>query len=104
MRHSWNDKHIDKSVKSLLKSLYATLGIFLFLFVAFHISSAFYTSYIANTQLNKFRIGISEDTHYLMNQGDAVSKNNILINDLVNKNREDLVKTLNRKCSRDQLV
>ena len=89
--HSWHDPHIIRTGKSLLKSLYITLGVFLFLFVLFHISGALYISSIATKSSDAFHAGIAHDLAYLEEQGDAVAKNDLLQEYLIARDSQKLI-------------
>jgi hypothetical protein len=94
MNHPWKNPRIVHSVKVLLKAFYATVGISLSVFVIFHISSAFYTSYLIKEQLYSFNSGIIKEQTYLKEQGDMVTKNKDLIKALLNKDRENLIQII----------
>ncbi len=89
--HSWHDPHIVRSGKSLLKALYITLGVFLFLFVIFHIGGALYVSSIETKSSNAFQAGITTDLAYLKEQGDAVAKGDLLREYLIARNSQKLI-------------
>ncbi len=97
MKHSWHDKHVKQTIKSLFLSLYATLGTFLVFFVVFHISGAFYLSNLSEKSTYEFNKGIKQDIDYLKDQGDAVSKNNELITELVLHNRNNILPILEKE-------
>ncbi len=76
--------------KSLLKTLYITLGTFLFLFVVFHIGGALYVSSIEEKSSNAFHAGIAHDLAYLKEQGDAIAENDLLQKYLITQNSAKL--------------
>ncbi len=90
-RHSWYDPDLIRRGKSLLKALYITLGVFLFLFVTFHIGGALYVSSIETKSSDAFHAGIAEDMAYLKEQGDAVAQNDLLQKYLIAQDSEKLI-------------
>jgi len=94
MKHPWKNPHVIHSIKVLIKAFYATAGISIGLFVVFHISSAFYTSYVVKKQLYSFNSGILKEQAYLKEQGDMVIKNKDLIQALLKKDRDNLIKII----------
>ncbi len=94
MSHSWNDAHMIGTGKSLLKALFATLGVFLALFVSTHIGGALYVSSIAASSADAFRSGIERDLTYLKEQGDAVAREELVQQYLTEENSEKLIETL----------
>lgn len=89
--HSWHDPHIIRTGKFLLKALYVALGVFLFLFVLFHIAGALYVSSIASKATENFQLGITQDLTYLKEQGDQVAKDESLIKSLIARDSDSLI-------------
>lgn len=98
--HSWHDPHMIRAIKSLFRALYATLGVFLFMFVFFHIGSALYASSLAAKTVGALQGGIAKDTSHLKEGGDAVAKNNLLIDALLAGNIENLLPILQEEKNR----
>jgi hypothetical protein len=92
--HSWNNPHMIRAGKSLLRALYFTLGVFLFLFVIFHISGALYVSHIAKKATEDFQTGIAQDLAYLKEQGDEVAKDDLLQKYLIEQDSQKLIEFL----------
>jgi hypothetical protein len=90
-QHSWNDIHIIRTGRSLLKAVYIALGVFLFLFVSFHIGGALYVSSIETKSSDAFNAGISKDLAYLKEQGDEVAKNDLLKKYLLEEDSEKII-------------
>ncbi|MES3006024.1 MAG: hypothetical protein V4664_03705 [Patescibacteria group bacterium] len=97
--HSWHDPHIVHSAKTFLKALYITLGVFLFLFVLFHIGGALYVSSIATKSSEAFHAGILKDQTYLKTQGDAIAQNDSLIQNLLAKDSDAVLAIVERERS-----
>lgn len=95
--HSWRDPHIIRTGKSFLKALYVTLGVFLFLFVSFHIGGALYVSSIETKSSNAFQSGIVHDLAYLKEQGDAVAQNDLIQEYLIAQDSEKLIDILQKE-------
>ncbi len=83
--------------KSLLKTLYITLGVFLFLFVSFHIGGALYVSHIATKSSDALQTGIKKDLAYLKEQGDAVAQNESLVSLLIAGDTEGLLSLIKQE-------
>lgn len=94
-----NASNISHTIKSFLKALYVTTGVFLFLFVSVHIGGTLYTYSIQKKSVQAFNIGISNDLSYLKEQGDIVSKNELLIKYLLKEDSENLVAVMQKERS-----
>jgi hypothetical protein len=90
-KHSWHDKHIRRTAKTLLKSLYATAGVFLFLFVIGHIGGALYISHLQEKTGRDFQNGIDTDMAYLREQGNEVAQNPLLATYVLSDNSAKLI-------------
>ena len=99
IKHYFNDSHVSHTIKSFLKALYATTGVFLLLFVSIHIGGALYTSSIEKKSAEAFHYGINNDLSYLKEQGDIVSKNELLIQYLLKEDSEKLVSVMQKERS-----
>lgn len=71
--HQWNDPNLVRTVKSFLKAWYWTIGVFLLIFVIFHIGAALYGSYLLEKVAGETRAGIATDFTHLKVQGDAIA-------------------------------
>ncbi len=83
--------------KSLLKALYGAIGVFVVLFVLFHIGGALYVSSIATKASTAFQSGIADDLAYLKKQGDAVAENELVAKYLLAKDSENLITELKKE-------
>ncbi len=99
-KHSWRDPHMVRAGKSILLTLYSTLGIFLFLFSVFHLIGALYVSEIAKKANENFQKGISADLSYLKEQGDLVATNDLLQQLIIEENGQSLVEILQSERSK----
>lgn len=95
----WRDPHIVRTGKSLLKALFISTGIFLFLFVLLKIGGSLYVSFIATKSSDAFHAGIAQDLAYLKEQGDAVSKDELLHKYLIDEDSEKLVEFTSHEVS-----
>lgn len=91
IKHSWGDPHVVRTAKSLLKTLYITLGVFLVLFVIIHIAGVFYASSLAEKTTQDFESGIVKELADLKEQGDIAAKDPVLQEYLVAEDSEKLI-------------
>src|SRR5437868_3255562 len=79
----WKDPHMIRSVRSILKGLFLSVGFFLLVFVVTHIVGTVYTSFLAEKSADKFQAGITSDLNHLKKEGDAIAKDERVINSLL---------------------
>ncbi len=91
MRHSWNDVHIKKSMRSLGKSLFGTLAFFAVVFVVLHIAGAYHIRNIAMHEKIMLNSGLAKDMNHLKTQGDEVAADPAIILNLLLDNRQKLI-------------
>ncbi len=86
----FNNPYFIRTFKSIIKSLYITTGVLLFLFSFFHIIGAVYLSNITEDSSSRFQAGIKSDLKYLKENGDKIAQDQNLIKDLVSLNIDNL--------------
>lgn len=91
------NQYISRTFRNLLRSLYITAGVFLFVFSIFHVFGALYVSSISKESINAFNSGIKSDLQYLKEKGDDISKDEKLAELILSKNATALVDYLQEK-------
>lgn len=97
--HSWNDHHMVRSAKVLIKASYVTLGVFLFLFVSLHVAGALYVSSLETKSEQYFQSGITKDISHLKTQGDMVAQNDLLKQALIDEDSDSLSAIIQKELS-----
>ena len=92
--HSWNDQHIKRSLKSFLKALFVTTGVFLVLFSIFRIIGTVYIASIAKDTGNLFDEGIKKDLAHLKEEGNRVAENEEIKRYILTKDSNALIQIL----------
>lgn len=90
--HSWRDLRIVRTLKSLIKSFYVTLGVFLVLFVVLHIARTLYIFFIAEKTTKAFELGIEKDLAHLKKQGDELAMDSRIHEYILKRDSEKLIK------------
>ncbi len=95
--HYWNDPHMMRTGKSMLKAVYISLGVFLFAFVLTNIGGSVHSSYIASKAKADLEQGIKKEMDHLKILGDELAKDSRVIEALTKEDSTQLTSLIDEK-------
>lgn len=97
MKYFWAKSSALQAAKHIVLSCFGAAILLASAFLTFKIAGLIYVNIVATSQLSLFSEGLAADIEHLKTQGDAVARNNQLINSVIAKDRENVLAIIRRE-------